>query len=197
MRKAQGPSTAESPVGLESILPGAEKAAKVEQLAEVVRVVVGDEEGLAQDGLSVAPGNFGEEIGLGVFDERPHGLEVASKLLDALVPGGSVGRRGGFRPVSGGPGRRDVFGIAAELEDVPLSETEVFEEHPGGVGKVGGLRTAKRGWKIFDDDVEGGVGVAAVQKIEEVPAQRLIVVGHWDFPRLIGFRRASGDAGFV
>ncbi len=47
-------------------LPGSEQAANVDQLGQVVGVVVGYQQGFAEDGLAVAPGNLGKEVGLGI-----------------------------------------------------------------------------------------------------------------------------------
>ena len=54
----------------------AEQAAEDDEFAEVVGVVVGDEEGFAEEVLAVAPAEGFEEIGLRVFDERDEGLEI-------------------------------------------------------------------------------------------------------------------------
>lgn len=49
-------------------LPVAEQAANIDELCHVIRVVVGYQQRFAQNGLTIAPWNFGEEIGLGVLD---------------------------------------------------------------------------------------------------------------------------------
>src|SRR5580698_9536064 len=71
----------------------------------------------------------------------------------------------------------------------------MFEEHPGGVGEVCGLRAAEFGWKILDDVVEGGVGLASGEEFEEVIAEGVVGVGsfflggHW----FLGDLFAGGD----
>lgn len=147
----------------------------------MVGVVVGYEQGFAEDGLAFAPGDLCEEIGLGIFHEIVHGFRVAVDLVDAFVPGVGGGRLGGFRPVSFGPFRRFVFEVAAEFEDVGLGDADVFEEHPGGVGEVGRLLSAEFWGEIFDGVFEGGVGVSAFEEFEDVLAEgsvRVFGLGH-------------------
>ena len=69
----------------------------------------------------------------GFFDQVLGGGQVGTEFLNAGVPGGCAGRGGGFRPVVIRPFRGAVFWVAAEFEDVPLREAEVFEKHPEGV----------------------------------------------------------------
>jgi hypothetical protein len=51
--------------------PGAQKTPQQHQLAKVVGVVVGHQEGFAEDGLAVAPGEAAVEIGGGVCHRGP------------------------------------------------------------------------------------------------------------------------------
>jgi hypothetical protein len=72
-----------------------------------------------------------------------------------------------------------VLFVAAEFEDVPLREAEVFEEHPGRVWEVRGLRTAEFGREIFNDVVEFGMSASSGEKVGEVFAQLLVLgFGH-------------------
>src|SRR5712675_2830026 len=97
----------------------------------MVRIVVGQQQSLAQKGLAVAPRDAGVEISFWICDQILHGLQIFSEMLNALVPCGGV--RGCFRlrPVSLGPFWRLVFRVAAELENIPLSKAKVLEDHPG------------------------------------------------------------------
>ena len=150
----------------------------------MVGVVIGQEQGFAEDGLAVAPGDAGEQVSLGILHERLHGLQVAAELLDAFGPGCGGGRGRSFRPVAFGPFRGDVFFVAAEFEDIPLGQTEVFEEHPGRVREVCGLGAAEFGRKISYDGVEVGVSVASSEEFDEILAQVLVLgVGHGWPPR--------------
>jgi len=134
-------------------------------------VVSGQEQSFAEDGLAVSPGNLGEEIGLRIFHQGLHGLQVSAEFLDAGVPGSAAGRGGGFRPVVIGPFRRLVPGVAAEFEDVRLGEAQVFEEHPEGVREVGGFLATEVGGEVGHDRVECGVGVASVEQFEKMLAE--------------------------
>ena len=68
----------------------------------------------------------------------------------------------------------DVFRIAAEVEDVPLSDTKMFEQHPGGVGQACGPFAAEVGGEICDDVIETSVGMTAVEKFEKMFAKRFV-----------------------
>ena len=118
------------------MVPGAEEAADVDELGDVVGIVVGYKQGLAKNCLAVAPGNFGEQIGLGIGDQVEQSFLIGAELLDAFGPGCVAGRDGSFRPVAFGPFGGDVLGVPAEFDNVPLSDAEVLEEHPGRMRKV-------------------------------------------------------------
>ena len=70
-----------------------------------------------------------------------------------------------------------MIGIAAELQDVVLRDPQMFEHHPGGVGKLGGLFSTERGREVFHSIVEGSVGVSAVEQVEKMLAQSVVVAG--------------------
>ena len=65
----------------------------------MICVVIGQQQGFAEDGLAFAPGNFPEEIGLRVRDEVLHGFEVVAKFFDAFFPGFATRGCFGFRPI--------------------------------------------------------------------------------------------------
>ena len=73
---------------------------------------------------------------MSVRDQVLHGFQISAELLDALVPGRGVGRRGFCGPVSFGPFRGLVLLAAAEFEDVVLRDAEMFEEHPRRVREI-------------------------------------------------------------
>jgi len=109
------------------LLPSAQKSAQSDQLPEMVCVMVGDQQGLAQDGLAIAPGNWCIEVGSGISYQVVYRLEVFSKRLNAVVPCGCVGRRLCFRPVALRPRRRYVLAITASSKvacaSPPLTRT--------------------------------------------------------------------------
>src|SRR5579885_75329 len=112
------------------LFPSAEEAAEKKEFAEVIGVVVGDEEGFAEQRLTGAVGERGEEVGVLLADNPDQGVKSGTEGMDGLVPGCGVGRSGRFWPVAGGKFRGDVLWIARELEDVPLSDAHVFENFP-------------------------------------------------------------------
>jgi hypothetical protein len=61
-----------------------------------------------------------------------------------------------FGPVGG-----DVILVAAEFQDVPLRDAQVFEQHPWGVGKAWWFLTAKFLGNSGDNFVKFCVGIAA------------------------------------
>ncbi|MBO0912359.1 MAG: hypothetical protein J2P13_11255, partial [Acidobacteria bacterium] len=64
-----------------------------------------------------------------------------------------------------------IFRVAAEIENIPLRKAHVFEKHPGRVHEALGNLAAKAGREIFDDLIEGGVSVTAVEQFNEVLAK--------------------------
>src|SRR5271168_768278 len=183
--------------------PGAEQAAHKDELAEVVGIVVCREQGLAQDGLAGAVRDAREQVRFRVGDEFAHGFAVAEEGADAFLPGCAVGRRGTLWPVAGGEVRRDVFGVAAELEDVVLSEAGVFEQLPGGIRDSHGTHAAKFCGEILQGIRPVGMGLAPADELPQLLAQGFLVHGmasrHASLARLLGyspsdeFGRASGQ----
>src|SRR2546422_158545 len=105
---------ASSPIGLWSRVaaplpvtlvpfPSAEQASQQHELSQVIGVVVGEHERLAQYGLSGAVRDPGQEIGRGVAYQALHRAEVVLHLGDALVPRRGVGRRVPLGPVARRP----------------------------------------------------------------------------------------------
>src|ERR1700749_3247930 len=68
------------------LVPRAEEAAEEDEFADVVGVVVGDEERFAEKILAVAPAKGFVEVGGGFFDEGDKGLEVAMDRGNGFVP---------------------------------------------------------------------------------------------------------------
>jgi len=93
--------------------------------------VIGHQQGFAKDGLAVAPGDFGEQIGFGTRDQILQGFQIFAEIFDTFVPRCGVGWSFGWRPVTLRPGGRFVFRVAAEFQDVPLGDAHVFKQHPG------------------------------------------------------------------
>jgi len=156
---------------LDWLFPGAQLATEQEQFAEVVGVVVGSEQDFAEDGLAVAVGERGEEIGGFVFYDFDHGFKVGAERGCAFAPGSVVGRGLGFWPVAGGEFGRNVPGVARELQDVPLGEAHVLQHFPRGVRGAFRLFPLQVCRPIFYRAFEIDVGVAASEKFDEMLRQ--------------------------
>ena len=61
--------------------PDSQQAPDVHQLGHVIRIVVGQQQGFAQDGLAVSPGNARIEVCFRIGDQVLHGLEVLRNFL--------------------------------------------------------------------------------------------------------------------
>src|SRR5271168_2112766 len=128
--------------------------------------MVGDEESLAEEVLAVAPAEGFIEVGGGVLDESDEVFQIGVDGGDGLVPGVRCGRLLGLGPVVFGPSHGVVAagGWCGEVEDVALGDTEVLEKLPGRVWEVGWDGAAEVGGEFLDGIVEGGVGLAALEK---------------------------------
>ena len=134
-----------------------EETAQEDELAEVVGVVVDEEDGFRGQGLVVGVGDGGKEVGF--FDRREEFLAIGAEGSDGPLPGFGIGRLGRLGPVTTGKTGRFVLGIADVFDDIPLGDAEVFDQLPGGVGQIVGASAAKIGGKVFDGGIEAGVGV--------------------------------------
>src|SRR5207244_1481965 len=115
-----------------------------DQLSQVIGVVVRDQQGLAEQGLSLAVREFRKQVGPGIGDQFLHLLKILLKLLNAFFPGLFARRRFGSGPVVVGKLLVRVFGIAAEIENILLRNAHVFEQLPGRVRRARGLLAAQR-----------------------------------------------------
>lgn len=149
--------------------PSVQEAAQKDNLAEVVSVVVDEEDGFVGQGLIMGVRDGSENVSL--FEGGDEFLAVGAESGDGFVPSFRVGRFGGFGPVAIGEVGRFVLGVERIFDDVPLSETKVLEELIGGVGEAVGALATKLGGEIFDGGVEAGVGVAFGEMGEQFLAE--------------------------
>jgi hypothetical protein len=61
-----------------------------------------------------------------------------------------------------------MFGIKAELQDIPLSDAYVLEQLPSRIGGPFRLLPPKRGRKIRQSGLQVDMGLAATQQIDDV-----------------------------
>ena len=141
------------------------------QHADVISIVIGDEECFAQDRLAVTVRDFSEEIVGGIRNEILHLFQIAAKLLNRFIPKAGIAGTSRLWPITFGPFRRDVIRSAAEFQDVPLRDSHVLEHLPGRVGQAFNLLTAGFGRKVRDEVIERDVRVAATQQREQMIAQ--------------------------
>jgi len=67
-----------------------------------------------------------------------------------------------------------MFGVAAEFQNVALSDSHVLLELPGRVGAAGGFHTSQRCREPCDGSFEIHVRATATQQIQNVLAYRLL-----------------------
>jgi hypothetical protein len=60
--------------------------------------------------------------------------------------------------------------IAAEFEDVPLRDSHVLKQSPGGMGQLPHLFAAQLRWQIRNRLVDIQMGAAAPQKVQQMLA---------------------------
>src|SRR5271165_2679012 len=76
------------------LLPGLERLAKLHQLSQVVGVVIGHQQRLAHQGLSLAAGQRLEQWAMAVEDECAHLLDEVDNRPHRLLPSLFLWRRG-------------------------------------------------------------------------------------------------------
>ena len=107
--------------------------------------MIGNQEGLAEDRVVLVLADRFEQVSRGVGDQVHDRLEVRAERSEGLVPGLRVGWCITRWPVAGGPLGGDVLGVDAVAENIPLGDSHVLEQAPGGVRLAGGLFAAKLG----------------------------------------------------
>ena len=155
-----------------------EYAAHEHQLAEVVGVVIGREQDLAEDGLAVAVRNLRVEVDGFIACEVDECAQISTELRDALVPRCIVGRRDARRPIAGWELGRNVLRVPREFQNVPLRDTQVLEQLPGGMGAPLRPLPAPLRRKVLHRVVESNVSVTSVEELGEVVAKRTVSVVH-------------------
>jgi len=155
---------ARDPLIVKDLVPSAEDAPEEHGFAQVIGVVIGHKQSLAQDGLTVPVRNFGEQINGLIRHQLAHGLEIRAKGLETPVPRRFVGRCRRAGPIALRKIRRFVLWVTRELEDVPLGDAQVLEDFPSRVLCAFGPLAAKFDGKVLEDGVELRVGVPALEE---------------------------------
>ena len=176
------------------LLPRTEQAAHQHQLSQVVGVVVGNEQSFTQNRLTIAVRYRFAEAGRSARHQPAHRFEIGAKGLYGPGPRRAVGRSLCLWPIAGRPFGRAVRRIAAEFEDVPLSDAHVIDDFPGRVCRAPGSLASQGSGQTFGRRVEARVGSAAVEQIEEMLAESFVViVGHGSLATTIVQRRVRED----
>jgi len=91
-------------------------------------------------------------------------LHHLSQCLKTSLPRRCMGWRIAFRPIAVRESGGNVFRVAAEFQDVPLSNAHVLNESPGRVRCAGYAGTAQLQGKIGNGRVKIEMGAAAAQR---------------------------------
>src|ERR1700676_887293 len=113
--------------------PSAKCAAQIHELAEVISIVIRKKKRFPQNGLPLTMRYFGEEVGARTSHQMDHLLQIALERRHAFGPRLFIGGRWRFWPVPARKSGRDMFGITAEVQNVPLRKPRVFEQLPARV----------------------------------------------------------------
>jgi len=137
----------------------------------MVSVVVGGQQHFAQDSLAIAVRNPRVEVDRVVGNQTAESLQVLAETVNAAIPGLGIGRLGRRRPVAVREFRRFVFGVSAELQNVPLCDPHMFQNFPRRVGRTLGALAANLVGKVLNGVLESGVGMTALEELMEVLAE--------------------------
>src|SRR5215469_13999066 len=170
--------------------PFSQRAAQIHKLAEMIGIVVGEEQSLTQYRLTITMGNLGIQIGLRVFHQADYFSQVALKRFYGFIPRSGIGRPRRLRPVAFGKTRRNVLGVAAELQDVPLRDARMLQELPPGVRESGDEGSALCFREILDGIHEMDVRPASFQEVDHVVAQCFVAIARSCF--FAGYRLFLG-----
>ena len=106
-------------------------------------------------------------------------VRSALNAIEALVPGGRIGRRRIPRPVVPWPFESvHVLRVDGEIEEVFLRQPQVFEQLPRGMLETRDLRAAHGSWNASDGLVEADVGLLPVEEPHQVGSERIERVVH-------------------
>jgi hypothetical protein len=129
--------------------------------------VIGQQQRLAQNRLPIAPWDPRIEIDLRSATSSLHRPQIFLECGHTRLPSFLIRGRFRRRPVSFRPFRGDMLCIAAELQNVPLAETHVFEQHPRSVREVRDFGSGELHRPVAHGVVEADVRTAAFQQVEQ------------------------------
>src|SRR5579872_4033066 len=109
------------------LFPGAEQATQENQLSNMVGIVIGDQQGFAQERLTLPVRNRSEKIVGRIHDDLRHFSQISPEAGHARIPRGRTRRSIVVGPISFWPLRGFMLWISAELEYVPLRQAQMFQ----------------------------------------------------------------------
>ncbi len=138
------------------------------ELADVIRVVIDEEQSLTINGGITGVRERSEKVIGWIFNHFAQLDLVCLKRRDALVPRFGVRRFGCRRPIIIRELQRRVVGASRVFDNIVLRDTKVLEQLPRGVRRACGPHATQFWREPRNRVVEGRVGVAAVQKVDEL-----------------------------
>src|SRR5882724_739248 len=141
----------------------------------MIRIVVREHERFSQDGLFIAMRNLPEQIDARVSHQLNRGGEVATEILHALLPIRIARGRRCLRPITAGKIRRDMPGVTAKFQNVPLRDANVLEELPSGVPQPLGESAAQPRWKSLQRVFETHVSAASFEEVNDLLAESCVL----------------------
>jgi hypothetical protein len=156
--------------------PCAKHAPDCDQFAEVVGIVVDDEDQLAQIGLTRAVRDAGEQIDFGIRGETLQRLEIAVERSDSGIPSAVRGRRGVCRPVVVGPLHFAIVRVEAEVENIVLRDADVLHDLPRRMRHACRAFTAQTRREAGDRIVEVDVRVTPVERLCKKAGKGVVLI---------------------
>jgi hypothetical protein len=99
----------------------------------MIGIVFGEYQRFPKQGLPVTVRYFGEKVVRLIQNQIAHLLQVVSKLRRAIIPGFFIRGSRFPGPVTVREFRRNMIGVPAELHNIPLGYTQVFQDLPCGM----------------------------------------------------------------
>ena len=123
-------------------------------------------------------GDDSEEVGRGVGDDVAERVSIAPEGIERRLELRRGGGRAARRPVLIGPRRLEVVPVADVVEDVRLGGSDVLEQVPRRVGRVGDQPVDAIGWEVRDGGLERHVGALRLEQLDQLLAGTLDGFGH-------------------
>src|SRR6185437_10321720 len=155
-------------------LPGSEHAPQQDQLTDMIGVVIGDEQRLAKQILSVTPLKRSNEVDVvHRVHESLKCLAIFANLLDALLPRVGARRLRVTGPIVVRPLELAIASVivATEFEDIALRDAHVLQQLPCRVGHSFGHHTAQFLGYSLHCLVEAGMRLTAIHQGFELNSQ--------------------------